>query len=371
MKLPFHYLLLAFTLLTACHSPRYFVQKGDLDKAIVLYCAQMQKPSNSRYLEKNGADLESIYAQAQGRDSITLERLYQEGRDEYWPAIHDLHLRIQERQQRVSQLPEGRTRKGQKLVFPMMPSIDSLESESRHHAAAFLYAHAQALLAIADSTQNRRAAQEAYYTLCDLKSNYFPIWEETNALLDSARQEGKIHVLLQTGGTVDPSDGQSFWESIQLNPSTMKSEWLVIYPESAPGQVFDYVAHCQLVSLYIGSECNSSTEQIETKQVEDGFDEVRDSSGQVVSRTLRYKTETTVTTTYYSSRRADATVLLELEDTHTGQIVWSTSIPGYYSYEDSSTFFTASSPSYWGMIDRVADDVEWGLRRALRAGLGE
>jgi len=58
-----------------------------------------------------------------------------------------------------------------------------------------------------------------------------------------------------------------------VKPNFVRNEWLVFYPDSAPGK-FDYRVKCQSVALYVGSESSSSTERTESKQVEDGYDEI-------------------------------------------------------------------------------------------------
>lgn len=368
MKLQLAATCIIMLLLAACQGPQYFVQKGDYDKAIAQYA------SNLRFQKKKQKKtdlmgLELAFSLAQRRDSTQLALLYAAGRDEHWPKINMLHRQIQTRQQKIVPLTPLGTRKGYKPSLPWMRNIDSLQTISRLKAASYLYAHAQALLAITDSSGQRQPARAAYYALRDLKTNYFSYWEQTNALIDSAYAAGKAHIVFEPSTASGVADGAVFWKNAALGPSFIDNEWLIFYADTAAVQTVDYRVKCKLVSLYVGSESNSSTERTETKQVEDGYDEVLDTAGRVISHTVKYKTETTTITTYSASRSANGTVYYELIDAHTGRTIGEQSITGSHDYSESSENFRPSAPSYWGMIGYVASSVNINLRNQLRKAL--
>jgi hypothetical protein len=361
--------LLALLIGTSCDSPHYFAQQGNYDKAFEGYSSNLRDQSKNKKKEKYLSGLESSYALAQSRDSAELALLVASGKTENWPRINTLHRQIQTRQKTVKALQPLQSRKGYAPQFSMIEAIDSLQDDSRRQAAAYLYEHAQHLLAITHTTGQRQPARDAYYLLRDLKTNYFLYWEHTNALIDSAYHEGKAHILFETSVQKGVSDGSTFWESFSLDPSFVKSEWLIFYKDSTARAQFDYRAKCRLVSLYVGSESNSQTERVETKEVEDGYDIITDSLGKIVSSTIRYRTETTTITTYHSTRSANGSMILDLVDEYTGKVISSEAIPGVYQFDESSETFAPSSPSYWGMIQRVADRVESELRGHLKRGL--
>jgi hypothetical protein len=59
-------------------------------------------------------------------------------------------------------------------------------------------------------------------------------------------------------------------------------------------------------------------------------------------------------------------VLLELIDEHTGQVLISQCVQGKHFFDESSELSPPSAPTYWGMIYRVAGDVEGDLRSELK-----
>ncbi|MBC7775777.1 MAG: hypothetical protein H7246_10095, partial [Phycisphaerae bacterium] len=91
-----------------------------------------------------------------------------------------------------------------------------------------------------------------------------------------------------------------------------------------------------------------------------------DSAGHVISRTQRYKTETTTITTYRATRSANGTVLLELWDEHTGRVVDSKALQGAHNSDDSSEYMSVSAPSEGTMIGYVASSIESSIHRYLR-----
>ncbi len=59
-------------------------------------------------------------------------------------------------------------------------------------------------------------------------------------------------------------------------------------------------------------------------------------------------------------------MLLELIDEHTGQVLISQCVQGKHFFDESSELSPPSAPTYWGMIYRVAGDVEGDLRSELK-----
>lgn len=362
-------IMLLLFCLVSCRGPEYFTEKGAYDKALDLYSSNLRTQTKERQKLQNLKGLEFSFARAQSRDSAELSHLNALSRAENSPRINTLHRQIQDRQRKVAALQPLHTKSGFAPRFSIIETIDALEKDSRLNAARYLYAHAQSLLAITDSTGQRAPAREAYYTLLDLKSNYFPYWENANALIDSAYHVGKAHVIFEPSTAEGVSDGQSFWDYFAMTPNFVKSEWLLFYKDSSTRKTFDYRIKCQLLSIYVSGECTSNVDRYETKQVEDGYDEKIDSTGHVISRTPKYKTETKTITTYSSTRTADSAILFELVDEHTGLVLAKKTIQASHNYSESSELFVPSAPSYWGMIGYVASDVEWDVRTELKKTL--
>jgi len=359
-------LFLAIIFLASCRSAEFFVQKGDYDKAIDLYISNIRPQGKGKQKKEALIGLESAFNLAQSRDSAELVLLRPGELRENWPRTHKIHYQIQTRQRKVVALGMLKTQNGYAPKFAIIEAIDSLEANSRRQAAAYLYHHAQQLLAITHSTGQRQPARDAYYALRDLKANYFVYWENANALIDSAYREGKAHILFETSVQDGVSDYGDFWRNTDLASSWLKNEWLAYYSDSTARPAFDFRAKCRLVSLYVSPESTSATERTETKEVEDGYDEKLDSAGRVISRTVKYRTEITTITTYSASRTANGTVLLELWDEHTQKMVHSQAIEGGHNASESSEMFVVSAPSEGRMIGYVASSIQGSIHQYLR-----
>jgi hypothetical protein len=203
----------------------------------------------------------------------------------------------------------------------------------------------------------------------DLKTNYYSYWENTNALMDSAWHMGKVNILIVPESNSGISDGSYFWEDLKKKPQLIKSDWLVFYADPQARQTFDYTLKCSLLSLHVGSENNTQTTRTETKQVEDGFEETRDSCGRVVSRIQKYRCETTTITTYSCERSGHASVAMELVDCESGLILISKTLFGSYNFNETSESMAPSAPSYWGMVNHISNDVEWEIKHVLKKNL--
>lgn len=353
------FLLLLSCILYACHTPVYYVNNGNYDKAVDVYLENSWREGFKR--EKFVRTAETAYARALENDLDTLSRLQSSNANSIY--LNSIYRRIQSREKRVTAAGPIKSHNGYRATFHHTPDIDSLESDSRRAAAAYLYQRAQNLLAAADSSGRPEPAREAYFTLKTLKNDYYPSWENADQLMDIAHRAGKAYWYAECNALPGLSDAVTFWSDLRIDSNTVKNEWAVFTTDSS---LADYRVKCTLMSLYVGSESTSTTETTESKQVEDGYDEVKDSSGKVVSRTTKYKTVTTTTYTYSSSRSADGTLMLEIIDQHNGQTAFKQALNGSHSFSGTSDIMMPSAPSYWGMIDYVADDLEWQLKRRLK-----
>ncbi len=115
-------LFLTFCALASCHSPEYFVQKGDYDRAIELYSSNIGDQRKGRQNKKDLLGLESAFGLAQRRDSAELALLAELDLDENWPRINKIHRQIQARQQKLSAHGSFQSKKGFVPTFTVIES---------------------------------------------------------------------------------------------------------------------------------------------------------------------------------------------------------------------------------------------------------
>ena len=341
------------------------MEKGDYHSAVKAYGLVLADQPQNRKKKSDLKGLEQAFNLAQRKDSAELVSLTAQKLEANWPRINAIHRNIQERQNKVDQWQPLKSRKGFTPDFPRVSNIDSLETDSRQAAARYLYARAQELM----STGEHAPAREAHQLLSDLKKHYFPSWENVDSLIESARALGTEHLLFLAETRNGITDGPDFWSDMVQSPPKLRKEWILIHTDTSVRKTFDYLLNCRLESLYVGAENQHTATRTETQEVEDGYEETRDTSGKVISRTARFRTETVVKTTYFSEREANAAVFMELTDTRTGTRLISETIQTTHRYQENSEMMFPLAPSYWGMIRYLSTNIEWEIGWRLRKAL--
>ncbi|HAD14223.1 MAG TPA: hypothetical protein DCF33_17495 [Saprospirales bacterium] len=359
------FLLSILFFIYGCFTPQYYLDKGEYQSAIAAYGLKFRDQPKKYRSKKDLTGLEFAFNTMQRKDSLELSRLLAENNDANWPQINSLYRNIQLRQQNVEKWQPLRTKKGFEPAFRFVSDVDTLAAQSRQLAAKYLYNQAQTLL----SAGEHIAARKAYYLLRELKTNYYPYWENANALMDSAWHMGKVHILIVPESAPGISDASYFWEDLKKNPQLIKNDWLIFYTDPQARQTFTYTLKCMLVSLDIGSGNNTQTTRTETKQVEDGFEETRDSCGRVVSRVQKYRCETSTITTYSCERSGNASVAMELIDCQSGLLLISKTLYGSYNFNETSESSAPSTPTNRDMVNHISNDVEWEIKHVLKKNL--
>jgi hypothetical protein len=241
------------------------------------------------------------------------------------------------------------------------------ESASRKASAQYLYQQSETLL----GTGRRADARAAYSLLFNLKENYYAYWENTIGLLDSAAIVGIEHVLL-TG-------------DYQFSPGHIDSKWQKFYRDPYARDSFDIIIRSMGLQVNVGSEVENKTCYSQSKQIEVGYNEKKDSSGHVIERTPIYDEISATVTEIELSKSANANVWLEVINAQTGIIMLRQPISSMYnfsaksvningdrralSYCPTESTFCASTPSYWEMEAKVMDQLNSDFVSVIRGRL--
>lgn len=265
MKNFFAFILLLASL-TACKSPEIYIVQSDPDQSLASYGTKLFQQPNGKQSETDLRHFEAAYALAHKQDSRELEQLEAQQSPENWPRINTLHRQIEARQNLLAALQPLQSKKGYNPQFTTIASIKTLQATSRWKAAEHLYAHAKNLLVTTDDTLQQEAAQAAYYTLFDLKTNYFEFWEDTDALIETARQAGMVHVLLQPP-VYELEEKASLMRNFMAlaRPDTTYG-WFAFYTNELDRPSFDYRVRCNLTKL-VASPLNTSTGRFTETQI--------------------------------------------------------------------------------------------------------
>ncbi|MCB9042073.1 MAG: hypothetical protein H6557_36110 [Lewinellaceae bacterium] len=273
--------LLLFVL-SSCTSPQKLVESGNYDDAVYLAVKRLSGKKNKK--EKYVLALEEAFQKATVRDMRLAERLKREGLPENWPKINDAYRRIRNRQERVAPLLPLISKEGIRADFRFV-KVDELEYESRQKAADYHYASAQEWLE--DARQGDKLAARRAYDELDKIDQYFRDYKDKAALKNTAHQLGTTHVLVKLENrsrSILPAALEQ--EVRRISVRDLSSFWQAYYTEQARGVDFDYEVVMKVTRLDAGPNLVKEREFEEVKEIEDGFEYVLDSRGNVLKDSL-------------------------------------------------------------------------------------
>jgi hypothetical protein len=275
-------LLVAF-LLSSCRSAQKYVESGDYDSAIDFCIRKLKgKPKKKEEYVKG---LELAFRKAQARDLNTVTQLKAENRAELWERIHNIHLQIRDRQNKVSPLTPLRAKSGYRAQFDFV-DIATMERESREKAAEHLYESAESLLKRAENG-DKLAARKAYGQLQDLQRRYYPTYREKDRLLAKARDLGTSYVLLEVKNQSDKVLPKQFAERLlTIDKRGLDSEWRDFSFVEEKGLHYDYRAVLKIRNIDISPERVQERAYTDERKIQDGWDYVLDKRGNVMKDSL-------------------------------------------------------------------------------------
>lgn len=294
----FAQLFLFSFVLTACHTAQKFVESGDYDGAIDFCVRKLQGKSKKKTEYVQG--LEAAFQKAQTRDLAAINHLISENRPENWERVNTIHRDIRDRQNKITPLLPLRSKDGYTARFDLL-DIARLESESRQKAAEHLYNLAKELI-IKGERGDKLAARDAYYALCDLESHYYRDYKDKNDLLATARDLGTSYILFEVKNLSNTILPRVFAERLMsIGKQDLDTDWKAYYFETQPGIRFDYKATFKVRNIDISPERVHERNYTDEKEIEDGFDYVLDSKGNV----LKDSSGNDVKTPHYARIRAN------------------------------------------------------------------
>ena len=276
-------IFLAAFLLSACHTAQKYVESGDYDSAID-FCIRKVKGKSKKKLEYVQG-LEQAFRKAQARDLATVEQLKQEKRPEVWERIHNLHLDIRNRQNKVAPLTPLVAKNGYRAQFQFV-DIGAMERESREKAAEYLYDQSVSLLDRAEKG-DKLAARKAHGMLMDLQKRYYPNYRNKDELLLKARDLGTSFVVLEVKNQSGKLLPKVFAERLlSMDKQGLDSEWREYSFEEKAGLHYDYKAVLKVRDIDISPERVQERSYIDEKKIQDGWDYVLDKRGNVMKDSL-------------------------------------------------------------------------------------
>ncbi len=269
-------------LLSACVSPEKMIEAGDYDLAIYRSLKKMKGKRKKK--AKFVAAVEEAFQKITERDMNAISNLEAENRPENWVKINRIHQTIRKRQEMVEPYLPLIDRDGREANFRFV-RIDGLERESKAKAAEYYYNIAQELLVQAEQG-DRLAARRAYDELRNI-DNYYRDYRDKETLMVKARDIGVSHIafkMVNDASVVLPTEFER--ELLNLGAGELNTRWKVFHLNPQPDQQYDYQIQVRFTDIDVSPEFVKEREYVDVKEIEDGFEYVLDSQGNVLKDSL-------------------------------------------------------------------------------------
>lgn len=272
------YLVIRALLTVSCGSSKKQLQTGNYDSAIQKSVKKLLKHPDS---EKDIEILVKSFRLANDQDKERIKYLKLEGKPENWEEIAQIFQHLKRRQQMIQPVMPLELR-GENVKFDYVDYNQELV-ESRHKAAEFFYVHGQKLM----GNNTKESYRQAYYEFSKVKE-YWGDYENIDELLLRTKELGISRALVTVDNKSKFRLSDDFKNSLlAINPQELDSDWVEYYTKDLDGDVeFDYHLVIMLTIIDVSPDQVNETDRIEKKKVDDGFQYVLDSNGNVKKDSL-------------------------------------------------------------------------------------
>lgn len=280
-----NYLLIAALAIsvTACRSVKGLEESGDYDRAINLAVRKLK--GKSKKSPKIVAALESAFNKAQDRDMRSINSLREEGRSENWERILRIANGISSRQAKVEPMLPLIDKDGYQASFNFVRA-EEIQSESREKTAAYLYDRAVRLMEESEKTGDKRLDRNAYTELNKI-TDFYRNYRDVELLKREALFLGTNYYMLEVTNNSNAVLPEQFNDRLtRMSTEDFNTSWREFHLEDQGGINYDYLVRVKIRDILISPETVKERQYDESKEIEDGFEYVLDSKGNVMKDSL-------------------------------------------------------------------------------------
>ncbi len=303
----------AILLMQAC-SPLKQFQKGNNDQAIRLCVKKLRKKPNKQKLL---VVLEQSYNNANRKDSDRITFLKKQGTPDIWDEIFQRLNNMKRRQDIVQSLS---------YVPPTIHFLNFDEEiiNAKKKAAEYYYVHGKKLL----ERKNKEDARMAYAEFTKVKT-YFRDFRDVDEQIRVAEKLGTTSVLFRIenlSGIILPKGFET--DLLKISLSDLDSKWIRYYVNRIKDMQYDYTINLRLSQIIISPEQLQEKNHTEQKNIEDGWQYVFDSNGNVMKdslgndiKTPKIKTITCNVIETHQTKAAQLSGTLDYTNNQTGNLI--------------------------------------------------
>jgi hypothetical protein len=273
-------LLLFVILLGSCAYSKYYYEQGDVDTAISTAVTRLRNNSKNW---REALILEKAYNESYTKNTARINYLKKEGNPDCWMEIYDLYAMIDKHQKMVQPLlPIFIKKEFRNADIPII-DVDQELISAKKKAAEYLYAYAVELM-----KHNTKADyRKAYQSFNEIK-NYFVSFRDVDVLMNECYNKGQNYVQIQYKNNTNliiPKDFET--NLLQIDVQQFNSNWVKYYSSLDKNSIdFDYFIVMNIRDINISPEQLREREYPEERTIEDGWQYVLDSKGNVKKDTL-------------------------------------------------------------------------------------
>ena len=269
------FLLIIAIAFSSCMSSKNMLNKGYYDMAIEKTVKKIKrKPQKGKEI----AILKDAYRLANQKDNERIAFLRKEGRPDIWDDVFSTLSVMKNRQNIIRTLPTDILNKiGYQYI-----DYDQEIIAAKQKAAEYFYAHALSLL----ERNEKLAARQAYDELMKVKS-YYPSYKDVDQKLITAKNLGMSYVIfVMKNGTPIPLPPDFENELTKISLYELNNFWTNFDTREVKDRAYDYAIMVNMKNINVSPEQDKEIERTETKKVEDGYQYVLDSKGNVMKDSL-------------------------------------------------------------------------------------
>lgn len=263
----------------SCTSSKKNLQKGNYDAIIARSIKKLIKNPDAN---KQAVLLDKAFLLANERDLDAINYLKLEGQADSWEKIFQYYDRLKQRQNQLKKIMPFKLN-GQLINYKQVDYDVEIVSAKRK-ASAYFYAHGKRLL----ESQEKDLIRQAYYELLKAKSYSGSVYTDIDDLIEQAKYRGLSRVFVSIENSSLFNFPPAFMaELLSGNISKLNSEWIQYWFYQADQSIdFDYEAVVRIRQIRVSPDDIKTVDHVYKKRVEDGFEYVYDSRGNVKKDSL-------------------------------------------------------------------------------------
>ncbi len=277
MKKIYTLIVLVALVLAGCGSSKKQVAAGNYEAAIQKAVKALRKDSDS---EKDIIALEKAMNVVTEQDNERIRYLKIEGKASSWDEIYQIYKRMNDRQTLVRTVTPLEL-DGRRIEFPYVDYLSEIATAKRN-AADFYYAHGQELM----KNNTKESYRQAYNEFVRAQQ-YVGDYPGIDAMINESQYMGMSHVFVNIKNYSGINFPETFEQDLlALDLPSLNSDWVQYYTSDLDKSInFDYVVNVNLKNIAVSPDKQEQIDSLIKRDIEDGFQYVLDSKGNVMRDT--------------------------------------------------------------------------------------